>query len=182
MDNNIMNWDDVLDNDGQEFIVLPEGDYVFTVTSFERGQFPGGPKIPPCPKATLMLTVDCAESGVAMARVDLMLYRTVEWKIAAFFRCIGLKKHGEKAAMDWSRVVGARGKAHFRPREYTTRDGEIRTVNDVVRFIDFEPSVRMTPVQTDELPWGGFPVAPPCPPSAESALGNAESRMRNGGY
>ena len=182
MDNNIMNWDDVLDNDGQEFIVLPEGDYVFTVTSFERGQFPGGPKIPPCPKATLMLTVDCAESGVAMARVDLMLYRTVEWKIAAFFRCIGLKKHGEKAAMDWSKVVGARGKAHFKPREYTTRDGEIRTVNDVVRFIDFEPSVRMTPVQTNELPWqGGFPVAP-LTPSAESTLGSNERNMRNGEY
>ena len=182
MDNNIMNWDDVLDNDGQEFIVLPEGDYVFTVTHFERGQFPGGPKIPPCPKASLTLTVD-REEGVATARVDLMLYRTVEWKIAAFFRSIGQKKHGEKAVMDWSKVVGARGKAHFKPREYTTRDGEIRTVNDVVRFIDFEPGVMMTPVQVNDLPWeGGLSGRPPMPPSAASSLDNAGNNMRNGGY
>ena len=114
---------------------------------------------------------------MATARVDLMLYRTVEWKIAAFFRSIGQKKHGEKAVMDWSKVVGARGKAHFKPREYTTRDGEIRTVNDVVRFIDFEPGVMMTPVQTNELPWeGGLSGRPPMPPSAGGNLNNA------GGY
>ena len=50
MDPNVMGWDDVLENDGQEFITLPEGDYTFTVTAFERGQFPGGPTIPPCPR------------------------------------------------------------------------------------------------------------------------------------
>lgn len=37
MDNNIMNWDDVIENDGQEYILLPEGDYTFVVTGFERG-------------------------------------------------------------------------------------------------------------------------------------------------
>ena len=94
MDNNIMNWDDVIENDGQEYILLPEGDYNYRVTNFERGQFPGGPKIPPCPKASLTLTVD-TEQGTATARVDLLLYRTVEWKMAAFFRSIGQKKHGE---------------------------------------------------------------------------------------
>ena len=26
IDNNIMGWDDVIENDGQEFVVLPEGD------------------------------------------------------------------------------------------------------------------------------------------------------------
>ena len=36
LDNNIMNWDDTIENDGQEFVVLPEGDYTFTVTNFER--------------------------------------------------------------------------------------------------------------------------------------------------
>ena len=37
-DPKIMGWDDVLENDGQEFIVLPEGDYTYTVTRFERGE------------------------------------------------------------------------------------------------------------------------------------------------
>jgi hypothetical protein len=42
-----MDWDDAIENDGQEFIILPEGDYNFTVTDFERGSFPGSPKCPP---------------------------------------------------------------------------------------------------------------------------------------
>ncbi len=150
-DPNVMNWDDVLENDGQEFTILPEGDYTYTVTGFERGQFPGGPKTPPCPKATILMTID-NDTGMATARVDLLLYRTIEWKIAAFFRSIGQKKHGEKAAMNWNKVVGARGKAHFKPREYE-KDGKTRQVNDVDYFIDYDASVGMTPVKTEELPW-----------------------------
>ncbi len=148
----IMSWDDVLENDGQEFIVLPEGDYTYTVTGFERGQFPGGPKVPACPKATVTLTID-NELGAAIAKVDLLLYRTIEWKIAAFFRSIGQKKHGEKTVMDWNKVVGARGKAHFRPREYNTKDGQKREVNDVDRFIDYEGDAAFTKVENEELPW-----------------------------
>ncbi len=152
MDPNVMGWDDVLENDGQEFITLPEGDYTFTVTAFERGQFPGGPKIPPCPKATVTLSID-NDKGVATCKTDFFLYRTVEWRMAAFFRAIGQKKHGEKAKMDWNKVVGSRGKAHFKPREYT-KDGQTRQVNDVDRFYDYDPSYAMTPVHTDDLPWG----------------------------
>ena len=50
-------------------------------------------------------------------------------------------------------MVGSRGKAHFKPREYQ-KDGQTRQVNDVDRFIDYDPSVAMTPVKTDDLPWG----------------------------
>lgn len=152
-DNNIMSWDDVLENDGQEFIVLPEGDYTFTVSNFERGSFPGGTKIPACPKATITLNID-NDQGVATARVDLLLYRTLEWKIAAFFRSIGQKKHGEKVAMNWNKVMGARGRAHFKPRDYTARNGETRQANDVDHFIDYDPSVAFTPVNDADLPWG----------------------------
>ena len=53
--NGCMEWDDVIENDGQEFVLLPEGDYQFEVVDFERGRFPGGPKIPACNKATVTL-------------------------------------------------------------------------------------------------------------------------------
>ena len=98
LDNNIMDWGDTIENDGQEFVILPEGDYTFTVTNFERGRFPGSAKIPACNKATLTIQID-NDKGSATARFDLILYRTLEWKIAAFFRCIGQKKHGEKVTM-----------------------------------------------------------------------------------
>ena len=151
-DNRIMDWDDVIENDGQEFVVLPEGDYTFTVTNFERGRFPGSAKIPACNKATISINID-NDKGVANARFDLILYRTLEWKIASFFRCIGQKKHGEKVVMNWNGIVGARGRAHIKPRTYT-KDGEERQVNDVDRFFDFDESVGFAPVNDPDVPWG----------------------------
>lgn len=151
-DNRIMDWDDVIQDDGQEFVVLPEGDYTFTVTNFERGRFPGSAKIPACNKATISINID-NDKGVANARFDLILYRTLEWKIASFFRCIGQKKHGEKVVMNWNGIVGARGRAHIKPRTYT-KDGEERQVNDVDRFFDYDESVGFAPVNDPDVPWG----------------------------
>lgn len=151
IDKNIMSWDDVLEDDGREFVVLPEGDYDFTVTAYERGSFPGGAKIPACPKATVTLDID-NDQGIATARVDLLLYRTLEWKIASFFRAIGQKKLGEKVSMNWGKVIGERGRAHFRPRSYT-KNGEERQVNDVVRFYDREQSEGFTAADNEKLPW-----------------------------
>ena len=39
IDNSIMDWNDVIEDDGQEFVLLPEGDYNFVVTNFERGSW-----------------------------------------------------------------------------------------------------------------------------------------------
>ena len=133
----LMDWDDAIENDGQEFVILPEGDYNFTVTDFERGRFPGSAKIPACNKATLTLQVN-TEDGTAAIKTDLILYRSLEWRISAFFRCIGQKKHGERLVMNWNTVVGSRGRAHFKPRNYTDRDGNERQANDVDKFYDWD--------------------------------------------
>ena len=121
--NMVLDWNDTIESDGQEFITLEEGDYVFEVTGFERGRFPGGQKIPACNKAALTLQVK-TDAGTAVIRTDLLLYKTMEWKLSSFFRCIGQKKHGERLTMDWSKVIGSRGRAHFKPRTYTDRDGK----------------------------------------------------------
>ena len=133
----LMDWDDAIENDGQEFVILPEGDYNFTVVDFERGRFPGSAKIPACNKATLTLQVNTAD-GTATIKTDLILYRSLEWRISAFFRCIGQKKHGERLVMNWNTVVGSRGRAHFKPRNYTDRDGNERQANDVDKFYDWD--------------------------------------------
>lgn len=132
-----MDWNDSIENDGQEFIILPEGDYNFIVADFERGRFPGSAKIPACNKAALTLQVNTAD-GVATIKTDLILYRSLEWRLSAFFRCIGQKKHGERLTMNWNTVVGSRGRAHFKPRNYTDRDGNQRQANDVDRFYDWD--------------------------------------------
>lgn len=138
INNNVaMDWNDTIENDGQEFIILPEGDYNFTVTDFERGRFPGSAKMAACNKASLTLQVR-TEEGIASIRTDLILNRLLEWRVSAFFRCIGHKKHGERLIMDWNRVVGSRGRAHFKPRAYVDRDGNERQANDVDRFYDYD--------------------------------------------
>ena len=157
--NMIMDWGDTIESDGQEFVILEEGDYNFTVTNFERGRFPGSAKIPACNKAALTLQVQTADSKLATIKFDLILYRSLEWRISSFFRCIGQKKQDERLAMDWNKAVGERGHARFKPRTYTNRDGEERQVNDVDKFYDwdekyFPAEAKFTEISdTDELPW-----------------------------
>lgn len=147
MDNNIMDWGDVIESDGQEHKVLPEGDYDFTITKFERGRFPGSPKIPPCNKAILTLNVN----GVTI-KTDLILYKTLEWKLAAFFRSIGQKKHGEKLTMDWNKVEGANGRARISIRKYE-RGGQTYEINDVAEWLDPVEQTGFTETK-DKGPWG----------------------------
>ena len=153
MENNqnmLMDWDDSIETDGQEFILLPEGDYNFVVINFERGRFPGGQKVPACNKATITVQVG-AENGIATVKFDLLLYRSLEWRISSFFRCIGQKKPGERLQMNWNTVVGSMGRAHFKQRTYTNQYGEEKTVNDLDRFIDYNPE--FFEVSEEDLPF-----------------------------
>jgi len=157
VDNNIMDWNDTIESDGQEFILLEEGDYNFTVTNFERGRFPGGQKVPACNKASITVQVDTEGEGLAIVKFDLLLYRTLEWRIASFFRCIGMKKQGEKLVMDWNKVVGSRGRAHIKQRSYTNSFGEEKTINDIDKFYDYDPEffkgkskIKLIPIEDDD--------------------------------
>lgn len=133
-----LGWDDEISNEGQ-FVLLEDGDYNFTVKDFERARFPGSAKIPPCNKAALTLSVNTPD-GEATIKYDLILYSSLEWKLCEFFRAIGQKKHGEKVAMNWSRVKGARGRARITTREYTKKDGSTGKANDVEKFYDYDPN------------------------------------------
>ena len=132
----VLDWNDTIEEDGQNNLILPEGDYNFSVINFERSRFAGGQKIPACNKAIITVQVT-TEVGEAYVRFDLLLHRSIEWKISSFFRCIGLKKSGEKLVMDWNRVPAAKGRAHFKPKTYTNNNGEVKTINDLDYFIDY---------------------------------------------
>lgn len=153
--NGCLDWDDVIDSDGKEYIVLPEDDYNFLVTKVEKGRFPGGKTLPPCNKATVTLQVKC-DQGTVNVNTDLILHEIVLWKLSAFFRCIGLKKHGEKLTMDWNKVPGRWGRAHFAPRTYEGKNGQSRQTNDVESFIDYDdkyfPADEWPPVE-EEMPF-----------------------------
>ena len=154
INNMIMDWGDTIESDGQQFVLLPEGDYTFTVANFERGSFNGSDKIPACPMAKLTLRVDAGQHGQVDVPANLFLYKPQEWKLAAFFRSIGHKKHGEKLVMDWQRTIGAHGRCHIKPRSFTGRDGQVRETNEITNYIDYDPKLLgFVQVQPTDLPW-----------------------------
>ena len=125
-------WDDTITKDASEFIILPEGDYNFTVESFERGRHPGSDKLPACNKAILTLRIDTAE-GTTKLTHNLFLHSKTEGLLSAFFSCIGQKKKGEPLKKNWQKVIGATGRCKIGIHTYT-KDGEERKNNDIKRF------------------------------------------------
>lgn len=153
-----LEWDDEISGESSGFILLEDGDYDFTVTAFERGRFPGSTKIPACKKAVFTLAVETSQ-GIAYVKHDLILWSTLQWRIAEFFQSIGQGKKGEPLRPRWSEVVGACGRARFKTRTYTKRDGTEGKTNDVERFYDYDSVSAQTHPQT----WTSLPSSTPTP-------------------
>ena len=109
-----LQWDDVIEKEGSEFVTLPEGDYTFMVESFERGRFTPkeGNKLPACNMAILKLKIDTPE-GTAYINHQLYLHSRMESRLSEFFAAIGQKKKGEALKMNWNIVPGSTGRAHI---------------------------------------------------------------------
>ena len=61
------------------------------------------------------------------------------WELKLSRQCAPLlAEWPERVVMDWSKVLGARGRAHFKPRTYTSNGSE-HTTNSVDRYYDFDP-------------------------------------------
>ena len=128
-----LQWDDTIEKESSDFVLLPEGDYNFVVDSFERGRHGGSEKLPACNKAVLKLRVE-SDKGTALITHNLFLHTKTEGLLSAFFESIGQKKKGEKMAMNWSRVPGATGRAKVGIHTYVNKDGEERQSNDIKKF------------------------------------------------
>ena len=131
-----LKWDDVIVNDGEDFKILPAGEYKFTVLSMERSRHPGSANLPACNKAIVKIKVDGEEHGTSSWNENLMLHSTLEWKLCAFFRAIGQRKSGEKLTMDWTKVVGSEGRAKIHVRKWKGKDNEEKESNQVEKWID----------------------------------------------
>ena len=136
-------WDDTIQEDSKDFITLTPGDYVFTVTNFERGRHTPNPqnpgKLPACNKAIITLQVETDEGLTTMTH-NLFLHSSTEGMLSAFFGAIGQKKHGEPLQMNWNTVVGSTGVCRVRNRTYKDN-----VYNDVKQMI-YADSVDWTKV------------------------------------
>lgn len=133
----VLDWNDAIENDSPDFILLPENDYDFTVEKFERERHPGSEKLPPCPKAVIYLRIDAPE-GTAVIKHNLFLHSKTEGMLCAFFSAIGQRKKGERLNMNWNAVTGSTGRAKIVVREWTGDDGVTRKSNEVKRFYEKE--------------------------------------------
>lgn len=128
-----LQWDDTIEKESSDFILLPEGDYNFTVESFERGRHTGSDKLPACNKAILTLKIE-SEEGTALITHNLFLHSKTEGLLSAFFTCIGLKKKGEPLKMNWGKVTGSSGRCKVGIHPYINKDGEERKSNNIKKF------------------------------------------------
>ncbi|MGI6691186.1 MAG: DUF669 domain-containing protein [Christensenellales bacterium] len=138
-----MNWDSTIQNDST-FELLPEGDYDFVIKSFERGRHDGSAKLPPCHKAVLTIEVDNGEKSGTLTH-NLFLHTSVEGILCQFFIGIGQRKHGQPLKMDWSKVIGARGRCKVSIRKWTGNDGQERESNQINKF--YEPEEQVEPAE-----------------------------------
>lgn len=144
MEGNMMDrefdWDDEIEKDAGEFVLLPAGEYDFKVISFERGRHSGSEKLPPCNKAIVKIQID-SNIGSAYIEHQLFLHTKTEGLLSAFFSSIGLKQKGEKLRMNWNLVPGSTGRCKVIVNDWTDRDGNKRQSNRIDRFIpkDYKP-------------------------------------------
>ncbi|WP_438832852.1 hypothetical protein [Streptococcus pluranimalium] len=149
-----LDWGDTLVNDGNEFILLPAGEYEFEVTKFERGRFNGSEKMPACPKAELTFKIESPE-GTAFVSEQLLLHTKMEWRLSAFFAAIGQKKKGQPLPMNWNNVIGSKGRCKVIVNKYTNRDGAERENNRIDSYImpaDYETGTQQPTQPTYQAP------------------------------
>ncbi|MBG9548540.1 hypothetical protein [Cytobacillus firmus] len=133
-----LGWDDEIEKDGSDFILLPEGDYNFTVAKFERARFQGSAKMPACNQAKLELTVHSPDQGDVTIFHNLFLHTKTEGLLSNFFAGIGQKKKGEKLRMNWNTVIGSKGRLKLEINKFKGNDGVEKTNNQVKKFYPYE--------------------------------------------
>lgn len=144
-------WDDPIENDGPEFVILPDGEYDFQVIGLERKRHQGSAKLPPCLMAEVKIDVYGPEGTHAIVTHRLYLHSKTEGLLCAFFTCIGQRQHGQRIVPNWNRVVGSNGRCKLGSREYNGN-----TYNEIKSFLE--------PKQ-----WSGQPqTQPPAQQGAQS--------------
>lgn len=150
-----LDWDDEIEHDGPDFILLPEGDYNFEIIKYERGRFNGSPKFPPCNKAIIHIKIEVAE-GMTIIKHNLFMHSRSEGQLCEFFAGIGQRQKGEKLKMNWPAVPGSRGRAKVTVREWKNEEkGTKGEVNEIKKFYPYEDPAPFEPQQTTFTP-GAF--------------------------
>lgn len=133
-------WNDEITEEGGNYEPLPEGDYDFTVAKVERARSQGKGKLPPCNMAKVTFDVWGADDQREIT-VNFVLHSSLEWKLSQLFLSVSMKKHGEPLRMDWTSIIGKKGKCQVIIRKYVKNDGTEGVTNDIKYFYAYDEQV-----------------------------------------
>lgn len=155
-----LGWDDEIQQESS-FILLPEGDYRFTVEKFDRARHAGSEKVPPCNKAIVYFRVFSPDGSSILLQENLFLHTKMEWKLSEFFASIGMKQKGQAAQMNWSQVCGKSGVCHVKIRTYEKRDGggtgQANQIDKLYPSYDQSQTAQNAPQQHYTAPQSSYP-------------------------
>ena len=140
-------YEGTISEEGSEFVLLPDGDYDFTVSKVTRTRHEASQNLPACNEVDVELTV-WGQTDKTTITERFFLVRKFEWKLSQFFLSIGLKKHGEQLVMRWN-IEGSRGKCKVYIDRYKKQDGSDGQSNKIKKFYAYDDDVKTAsaPVQ-----------------------------------
>lgn len=146
-DDEVIDYDGEVANDGDAFTTLPEGDEVtFTITEIEKARNKDGTK----PQVTVKLScVSVNGHGRTGVKDYITMTRKSEWKLCEFFTALGLRKHGEKLALRWD-IIGLTGRATVTVDSFTGKQGDVMKSNKIKHYL--EPVAGSEPITVDGEP------------------------------
>ena len=137
-----LGWDATITNDAPQYVVLPDGEYTFTVTKVERARFNGSEKMPACnmAKVTCNIAVPAGMNGVCVITHNLLMHSRFESRLSEFFTSLSMKKKGQPLQINWN-IIGMSGRCRIGTRTYNGN-----AYNEIKSFL---PPVENQPV----YPW-----------------------------
>lgn len=161
-----LGWDDEIQKE-ESFVLLPEGDYRFTVVKLDKGRHDGSAKISACPKAIVDFSVTAPDGTVTTITENFLLHKKMEWKLSQFFASIGMKQKDEKLRMNWSpALIGKTGICKIIVHEYKGNDNQMHKKNQIEKlYPSYDQPNLPPPVQPQQSysapPQQSYPAPPP---------------------
>ena len=134
-------FDDKVDVQESSFILIPDGEAIFTITKLEKDRKEMG-QFGKCYVAIVTFLVTSMQEGNTKAEIDVHfpLVKEMGWKILQLATSIGFRKHGDGPSIDpawWGKFVGETGRCVIGHRTgKPKKEGQKpRIFNDIEEFL-----------------------------------------------
>jgi hypothetical protein len=139
-DDDDLDMNGTIEDDGQDFVLLPAGTYSFVVVDFEQSKYQEKPKAQGMPgrvRNRMIVSIQVEHEGQKHTLKDfLALKKNMEWKFCQLFKGIGDRKKGERLVMDWDNIRGKGGKVKIKVESFLGKNGATKQSNKIDRYLD----------------------------------------------